>query len=898
MRARVFTVVGGAAVLVAAFTATGVASAQPGDGAPSASPGLQQKAEQGDSVRVIVQVRRGADRDAVAATVRQNGGTVRRVYHRFPLLVAEVGLPALQGLARSPQVTAVQEDVAEPLALASSIPLINADDVQRLGWTGAGRGVAILDTGIDRDHPFFGSRIVAEACFSTPADTNEASLCPNGTTAQTGAGAADAETAQCLNGTVNMCDHGSHVAGIAAGSATGVAGAPGSGVAPGADIAAVQVFTRFNAAADCTPDPTPCIRTYVSDQISGLEEVLDLDSGGTTIDAANMSISNAANNGTACDADTRKVAIDDLLAAGIATVIAAGNSGHPNGVGAPGCISTAVTVGATDDSDAVANFSNRGGLLDLFAPGVSVDSSVPDDAWGNLQGTSMAAPHVAGAYAALRQAYPTASPATLLGHLRNTGVPISYDTSNPADGVNDTTTPRIDLLAALQAGNNPPSLTADSATVAADEGSQATNGGTFSDPEGNPVSLAASVGTVTNAGGGRWSWSFGTEDGPAQSQLVTISGTDDRGETGSVTFALTVANLPPAVTIDARQANSISEGNLVDVLAHFSDPGKDSPYAAQLDWGTGETSAGTVVVTQLGLPQRGDVTGSHRYGDNGSFTVKLTVTDKDGGAGSASFLLAVANVAPTATIDESGAVLVNGVPTLLAHAGQPVALRGRSTDPGSDDLALSWDWADGAPSPDVTTTYLVNPPATDPFPSPSIQPRDVTDVQSHAFGTACFYRVGFRAADDDGGTAADSANVVITGTADKARSLGYWLTQYKQRPTASTAAQLKCLLDVASYMSAVYGPLTAADAVKILGSTSSQPRALLSKQLLAAWLNFANGSYDLATPVDTNGDGVVDTTFRAALTAAETVYLNPSSTNAQLLTQQKILERINLRDGG
>lgn len=898
MRFRGLTVAAAAVLLSAALATTGVAGAQPGGGSSPAGPGLEQKAEQSGSVRVIVQVRQGGDRDAVAAGVRQNGGTVRRVYDRFPLLVADVGLPALQGLARSPRVVTVQEDTAERPALASTIPRINADDVQRLGWTGAGRGVAVLDTGIDRDHPFFGSRIVSEACFSTPADGDERSLCPDGTTAQTGAGAADAETAQCLNGAVNLCDHGSHVAGIAAGNATGVAGAPGSGVAPGADLVAIQVFTRFNAAADCSPDPAPCVRAYVSDQISGLEQVLDLDSGGTTIDAANVSISNAANNGTACDADTRKAAIDDLLAAGIATVIAAGNSGHPNGVGAPGCISTAVTVGATDDADAVADFSNRGGLLDLFAPGDSVDSSVPDDAWANMDGTSMAAPHVAGAFAALRDAYPTASVATLLGYLRNTGVPITYDTNNPPDGVTDTTTPRIDLLAALGAGNAPPVLAADSATVTVNEGSQAINGGTVSDPEGDPVSLSASVGTVTNSGGGRWSWSFGSEDGPAQSQLVTIRGTDDKGETGSVTFALTVDNVPPAVNIDASQAKSISEGDLVDVLAHFSDPGQDSPYTAQLDWGTGDSSAGTVVVTQVRLPQQGDVTGSHRYGDNGSFTVTVTVTDKDGGTGSAPFLLTVANVTPTATIDESGAVLINGVPTLLAHAGQPLVLNGRSTDPGSDDLALSWDWADGAPSPDVTTTYLVNPPVTDPFPSPSVQPRDVLDTKSHAFGAACFYSIGFRATDDDGATATDSANVVITGNASQARSHGYWLTQYKLKSSSFTAAQQKCLLDIASYMSAVYGPLSPAEAVKILGSTSSQPRQLLSKQLLAAWLNFANGSYDLSTTVDTNGDGVNDTTFGAALTTAESVYLNPSSTSSQLLTQQKILERLNLRDGG
>ena len=96
----------------------------------------------------------------------------------------------------------------------------------------------------------------------------------------------------------------------------------------------------------------------------------------------------------------------------------------------------------------------------------------------------------------------------------------------------------------------------------------------------------------------------------------------------------------------------------------------------------------------------------------------MSVADDDTGTGSASFTLNVANVAPTATIDDSGYTLVNGVPTVIAHVGEPVQVSGRSTDPGSDDLALSWDWDDGVPAPDVTTTYLANPPGIGPRPEP------------------------------------------------------------------------------------------------------------------------------------------------------------------------------------
>ena len=107
----------------------------------------------------------------------------------------------------------------------------------------------------------------------------------------------------------------------------------------------------------------------------------------------------------------------------------------------------------------MAGDSNRGPLLDLFAPGSSIDSSVPDDAFGNMSGTSMAAPHVTGAFAVLRDAYPTATIGQLLGFMTSTGVPITYATNG--DGTTQATTPRLDLLAALRAGNNPPTLSAD-----------------------------------------------------------------------------------------------------------------------------------------------------------------------------------------------------------------------------------------------------------------------------------------------------------------------------------------------------------------------------------------------------------------------------------------------------
>ena len=860
---------------------------------------LLRKADRQDSVRVIVEMSSLDEQGSVIRRARAAGAEVDVRYRLFPLAALTVNRQALVALAASPNVVHIQENAPEPTTLDSTMPVINGDDVHDLGFDGAGQDVAILDTGIDTDHPFLGGRVAEEACFSNAAGGGSGvSLCPNGTNAQTGAGSANAETAQCLDGTANICDHGSHVAGIAAGNGAGVTGAPDAGVARGGNIIAVQVFTRFNSASDCTPDPTPCVSSYPSDQILGLQRVLVLDAT-RTIAAVNMSLGSAANNTTACDGEARKAPIDALLAAGIATVISAGNEGHPAGVGTPGCISTAVTVGATEDDDDIATFSNRGTLLDLFAPGDNVDSSVPDDTFANFDGTSMAAPHVAGAFAVLRDAYPTATIATLLGYMQSTGVAINY-----TSGGNPVTTPRLNLLASLQAGNSPPTIAAVNASVTVAEGSTATNTGTFSDPEGDPVTLSASRGTVTDTGGGTWSWSFGTNDGPTQSGPVTITATDDKAESGSVTFALTVNNVPPSVVFNAAGSDvSLAEGETASAVFDFSDPGWADTYTSLFSWGgfLGTLPGNTLVVTQGPPADLGTASSTKQYGDDGAFTVSATVTDDDGGSGSHSAAVSVTNVSPTATIDLAGTTLINGVPTFVANEGVPVPFKGRSTDPGSDDLTLTWSWGDGPPVPDVTTLYLndsgVGP---DPDPSPSVNPRDVTEDQPHAFSAACFYTVVFDSRDDDGGNAPDdSVAVIIGGNADTERGPGYWQTQYRPRPTAFSEARRLCYLAIVRHVSIVFSEVRllntsaqAFDVMSLAGNGGSELEKL-DRALLTAWLNFANGAFGYDELVDTDGVGGPDTAFSAVMAAAEAIRVNPASTEAQLRAQRQVLQRIN-----
>lgn len=489
--------------------------------------------------------------------------------------------------------------------------------------------------------------------------------------------------------------------------------------------------------------------------------------------------------------------------------------------------------------------------------------------------------------------------------------PVWADNSNSTADNPDGTLLTFDIYTARIHADQTPPLVGAGSDVSGAEGTAIALSGTASDPDSDPLTISWSfvAGAGVDAGA---TCLFADPSAPA----TTITCSDDGTYTATLTAddainpsvsdstTVTVSNADPVVTIDPGQVTEIDEGEFLNALATFSDTGWNDTYSSLIDWGTGDSESGTLTITSPGPPQdQGQVTGSHQYGDNGDFTVTITVTDDDLGEGSDFFVLQVDNVAPTAEIDETGAILIGGTPTFLAHVGEPISFSGGSTDPGSDDLDLSWDWDDGAPSPDVITTYLVNPPLTDPFPSPSVQPRDETDVQPHTFGEACLYEIQFLAEDDDGGSASDVANVVIVGIAERIRSVGYWQHQFRQKgkvdldPTA-----LGCYLEIVNFASAVFSEerpaSTLAEALDVLEVKNNEGdiSLIFDRQLLGAWLNFANGAVEFDELVDTDGDGVADNAFSDALAAAEAVRLDPTATREELEAQKDILERINLID--
>jgi subtilisin len=261
--------------------------------------------------------------------------------------------------------------------------------------------VAVLDTGIDIDHPD----------LNVVGGRN----CSRGNSYDDGNG------------------HGTHVAGTigALDNTIGVVG-----VAPGARLWAVRVLDNSGSG------------TW-SSVICGVDWVT---ANASTIEVANMSLGGSGSEGSCTDGGLRQ-AICNSVAAGVTYVVAAGNStadsnnyvpatydevitvsaladfdGKPGGLGSPTC--------RTDEDDTFANFSNYGADVDLIAPGVCINSTWKGGGYNTISGTSMASPHVAGAAALYKSNNPGASPAQVKNALQNAGN-TNWNNSDDPDGIKE-----------------------------------------------------------------------------------------------------------------------------------------------------------------------------------------------------------------------------------------------------------------------------------------------------------------------------------------------------------------------------------------------------------------------------------------------------------------------------
>jgi len=376
----------------------------------------------------------------------------------------------IRALRNHPDVLSVTEDVPVPPVLDESIPLIGADDAWALGADGSGWAVAILDSGVETEHPMTGPAITASACFNTEDPGSSTSLCPGGLEEETdltgpdsGDSCVEDDIARAPETGTDGCFHGTHVASTAAGRSVNLSGGSTlNGVARDADIVAVNVFSRF-VADECDDSEDPCILSYQSDQLAALEWLYN-NRNSLSLASINMSLGGGEYQ-AACSFHVLRNVVFSLRSAGIATVIAAGNERFIDAVSSPACIPEAVTVGSTTKSDEISSFSNSSELVDLLAPGSSImaawqteqpptgENCIINDEEPNSEGfchwfarssgTSMAAPHVAGAFAVLKDANPNLEVEDYLAALQFTGTQVT----DPENGI---TRSRINVGEAVQ----------------------------------------------------------------------------------------------------------------------------------------------------------------------------------------------------------------------------------------------------------------------------------------------------------------------------------------------------------------------------------------------------------------------------------------------------------------
>jgi len=341
--------------------------------------------------------------------------TLRREYSQLPMVHVRVRTQAaLDRLLARPEVAAVYEDTRHTRQLNESLPLIGQPAAAAAGHRGAGTTVIVLDTGVDFTRAAFGSctapgvpagcRVAVAQDFAAPDGVND-----------------------------DTSLHGTAVSGIVAGTA------------PETRLAVFDVFEGENARATAILD--------------GLNWAI-LNAAAFNVAAVNMSLGGDQGTTTPCIDSSYGPAFSLVRAAGILPVVAAGNNAFTDRLGSPACTPLAVSVGAVYDADRgplnttvcsdpaprtdqIVCFSDSANFVTILAPGASITAAGLTGA-----GTSLAAPFVSGAAAALKGSYPGETPAQIEARMVTTGVPIT----DPRNGI---TKPRLALDRAAAAATPP-----------------------------------------------------------------------------------------------------------------------------------------------------------------------------------------------------------------------------------------------------------------------------------------------------------------------------------------------------------------------------------------------------------------------------------------------------------
>jgi subtilisin family serine protease len=325
------------------------------------------------------------------------GGHIKYHYKIIDGMAVTLPDEAAEKLRKQPGVKYVEKDREVHVLLDKAVPQIGADQAWASGYTGKGVKVCVIDTGVDADHPDLnGSKVVAWVDYisgrTTPYDDQ---------------------------------GHGTHVSGTIAGTGN-ASGGQYKGVAPEASLMVAKALNSKGTGS-----------------ISNIVAAIDwaTENGAQVI---SMSLGSPVHDRSLDDAVTNAVE------SGVTVVVAAGNDGPGSGtISCPGDCENAITVGAVDRNDTIANFSSRGptydnrtkpdvtamgvGLVAARASGTSKGTPV-NEYYSSFSGTSMATPMTSGAVALMLQKNPYLSPAKVKYLLTTTAMPVGATIPNNDSG--------------------------------------------------------------------------------------------------------------------------------------------------------------------------------------------------------------------------------------------------------------------------------------------------------------------------------------------------------------------------------------------------------------------------------------------------------------------------------